>query len=557
MKKIKNHKKVAVEIFFSIFLGTTAFLFVYGVEAFNIFPLAFNHADYIMYQSSYYAFLESDWQYPVFNSNNFFVDKEINLYLFDYIPLYSILLKFINTVFNYQFENPFTVWVLINTLLTFFFSFKILTLNRKLNLYYGLVGAFCISTLPLAPHKIQYHGGEGSHWILIAGIYFYLQSKEKVEYLYIFSLFAALSLWIHFYLFTIVCGIWSAAVLENIIKNRNKKILLSIILFLIIFTLIFFLSFGSYQNFFDTLNNVRSSNFNPDWSSEFNSFFCGNSQNSFLYEILMCFEPYTNKNIESYVYLGLGVILFSFIILKDFNNTVAMIRNHKVLVFVSLVFLFFSFGNRIKIAHKQIFEYQFNSLHHFLIDIYRAYARFSFLIYYLFVIYFIYKFLDLSKNNRVYTILFIIFVSIQFQDLNHEYNANEFIKMKTNSPNIEIIDMSKSAINSKDERLFVYPPNNCIEDFDLHLFSKEFIKNGGSVHTFIMDSLRGGKGMQNCKDFMNIELNLITFSPHHFITNIDKESIPKEFINMYDCETSKSFYYDDDMKRIYYCLKSD
>ncbi len=547
MSLVKKQSKFVSEILFTISLSFLAFFLVYGFDIFSIFPVAFNSGDYIGYQSSYYSFLDSSWQFPLFNSTSFFIDREINLYLADYIPIYSLALKILDNFFKIRFENPFTIWLFLNCFLTFIYSFKILTLNKKLDIKYGLVGGFLISTLPLAPFKIQYHAGEGSHWVLLAGIYLYLKTRKNTKYLVHFSIFTAITLWIHFYLFSIVFAIWIVSIFQNYKKNKN--IYLSIFLFIFLFLIIFLLSFGSYQDFKDVLNNDISTAYNPAWSAELNSFFCGNNTNSFLYDLLKCFEPFTNKNLESYVYLGLGVILFSFVIFKDFRNTMLTIYSHKILLTVSIILLFFSFGNRLKIFHKQIFEYEFIQPHLFLINIYRAHSRFSFLIYYLFVIYFIYKFLILSKDKKTYSILFILFFVIQLQDLNHEYQTKEFRQMKIDTPNIEMFDTSKMAIESIDKRLFVYPPNNCIENYDLHLFSKEFIKSGGTIHSHI---IRGGTNYENCSEIDELNKNLINFSPYHFITSTQMKNISNVFLNSYKCLSSNGYFYD---QIIYYCYK--
>ena len=544
---LQKKKKFVREILYLISLSFLAFFLIYGFDIFSIFPIAFNNGDYIGYQSSYYAFLDSVWQFPLFNSTNFFIDREINLFLADYVPVYAITLKILDNFFNLRFENPFIIWLFLNCLLTFIFSFKILTLNKKLDIKYGLVGGFFISTLPLAPFKIQHHAGEGSHWVLLAGIYFYLQTRKNSKFLVYFSLFTAFILWIHFYLFSIVFAIWIISVLQNYKENKNTYF--SIVLFLSIFLIIFLLSFGSYQDFINVLGNDIASEFNPAWSAEFNSFFCGNNVNSLFYELLRCYEPFSNKNLESYVYLGLGVIIFSFVVFKDFKNTMFTAYSHKSLLTVSVVLLIFSFGNRLKVFYKQVFEYEFTQPHLFLINIYRAHSRFSFLIYYLFVIYFIYKFLLLSKDKKAYSVLFVLFFVLQFQDLNHEYQTKEFQQMKLDTPTIEILDISKIAIKSINKRLFVYPPNNCIENYDLHLFSKEFIKNGGTVHSHI---IRGGENYENCSESNKLNRNLINFSPYHFITNTQVKNISKDFLNFYQCLDIEGYFY---TQKIYYCYK--
>ena len=71
---LQKQKKFVREILYLISLSFLAFFLIYGFDIFSIFPIAFNSGDYIGYQSSYYAFLDSVWQFPLFNSTNFFND---------------------------------------------------------------------------------------------------------------------------------------------------------------------------------------------------------------------------------------------------------------------------------------------------------------------------------------------------------------------------------------------------------------------------------------------------------------------------------------------------
>ena len=525
------------EILITIFFGSLAFFFIFGFEIFNSFPNAFNQGDYLAYQTSYFAYLNSKLTFPIFYSNMFFENQFINLYLADFIPLYLLFLKFLNSAFNVYLINPFTIWIYLNTLLIFYFSYKIFLLTSKLKAYQNILGAFLIAILPLSPMKILNHLGEGSHWVIVCGIYLYFKVENKNKYIYLFSIFSGLMLWIHFYLFTFVSALWACAVLSK--KLNLYQLIFSCLIFITIFTSIFLLTFGSIENFIFSVDNGIKSTFNPNWSAESNSFFCSENKDLFLYELLKCYEPYTNKDLESYSFLGLGIILFSFFILYEFKEYNHLLIKHKFLIFTSVLFLIFSFGNRVKIFHKQIFEFQFSDLHLFLINIYRAHSRFAYIFYYLFCLFFLYRFFLLSNKKLTFTLMLFIFSFIQINSLDTEYSSDLFLEFTLDTPEAQVFEAVKSSLKFVDKRLYIYPPDNCVENYDLYLFAKEFMKNGGKIHA---SRIRGGQNFVNCKNIYDLNENLINFDPYHFITSETTGKIQFEFIKLYKCKSISGFY---------------
>lgn len=535
------------ELSISIFFGSLSFFFVFGFEIFNSFPNAFNNGDYLAYQTSYFGYLNSNLTFPIFYSDMFFENQTINLYLADFIPLYLILLKFIYLAFNIYLINPFTIWIYLNTVLIFFFSYKIFLLSNELKHYQKILGALLISILPLSPMKILVHLGEGSHWVIICAIYLYFKVENKNKYIYLFSIFSGLILWVHFYLFTFVSTIWVCALFSK--KLNLNKIIISCLIFITICTSIFLLTFGSIESFTYSIDNGIKSSFNQNWSAESNSFFCSENRDLFLHKLLKCYEPYTNNDIESYSFLGFGIILFSLLIFYKFKEHKHLLNHHKFLIFTSVLFLFFSFGNRIKIFHKQIYEYQFSDLHLFLINIYRAHSRFAYIFYYLFCLFFLYRFFLLSNKQLLFRIMLLIFSFIQINSVKNEYSSNLFLDLIIDTPEAQVFEAVNNSIQFVDKRLYIFPPDNCVEDYDLYLFAKEFMKNGGKIHS---SRIRGGEKFVNCKNIYDLQENLINFNPHHFITSEAIESIEKEFIKFYECKAVSGFYKE---KSYNYCSK--
>jgi len=552
---LKNKKKLNIKkfkeyenfykfiIIFSI--GTFLFFLIYGFEAFKIFPQPFNDNDYLLYQGSYYAFINSSFDIPVFYTDKLFIDKETNLIFGDYIPIYSLSLKLINNIFSIKILDPFMFWIYLNTLLFFYFSFKIFSLSSKLLFYECILGAAIISTLPLSPYKFLYHSGESSHFVIVAGIYFYCKTKENTNYLYYLAILTSLTLWIHFYLFAILCGVLFISVLKYIF---NFKIVIKTSLSFLIFSLvIFYLSFESITSFLSSLETEIITPFNPRWSAEFNSFFCSYNNPIFLNEFLKCYEPFTTRDIESYAYLGLGIIIFLPIVFykKDLNK--ALIKNNISITILSLIYLFFSFGNRVKIAHKQVYEYSFTPIHLKLIEVFRAHGRFVYLFYYLLAFLIIYNLFLFNREKKSKVFVLIIFLLIQSGDLTRQYLGTDLNLFRVQSVENEILLTAQKSAPNLNYRLFIYPPDNCDEDYDMYLFAKEFLKFGGSISS---SRIRGGSNYKNCES-ININSSLLDYQPKHFlITNSAFLQFRELIESNYLCQIMSGEYKND---YIHYC----
>ena len=533
---------------FSIVFGYFIYFIIYRFGSGGSFPSAFNDNDYLLYQVSYFSFLKSEWNIPLFLTDRLFVNRSVNLYLADYIPLYSLILKTIYTFFNLKITNPFLFWILLNTILMFYFSLKIFNLNPYFSIYQSYLGAIIISTLTLSPFKFLYHPGEASHWIIIAAIYFFIKSKNNTNYINYLTVFTGITLWIHFYLFTMILGILIISYLINI--SKIKKILFSFLLLVSLISIIFFLTFGNFETFISTLNTDISSDFNPGWSSEFNSFFCSYYDKSFFHEILKCYEPYTNIDIESYGYLSLGIIFLIPLLFLNFKKMTKLIIFDKNLILLSLVYLFYSFGNRVKIAHKQVYEYEFSNLHLWTIEIFRAHGRFIYLFYYLLCFLCIFNIFNIVQINKKTNIILFIFVFLQIFDLGNQYNYTNLKNFKIEIPENEVLKFVPNSYEYADRTLFIYPPDNCKEDYDMYLFAKEFVKYGGKLSS---SRIRGGVNFDNCKN-LNILDSLIKYNPSHFIiSNPAAKDSYFEINKKYNCIEINGIF---QKNFFYYCQKN-
>ena len=92
--------------------------------------------------------------------------------------------------------------------------------------------------------------------------------------------------------------------------------------------------------------------------------------------------------------------------------------------------------------------------------------------------------------------MLIIFITIQFVDLSRQYLESNLNLYRSNYENNEIIDSINLSFENLEHRLYIYPPDNCDEDYDMYLFAKEFIKYGGSIDS---SRLRGADNFKIAK----------------------------------------------------------
>ena len=102
----------------------------------------------------------------------------------------------------------------------------------------------------------------------------------------------------------------------------------------------------------------------------------------FINEKLWCYRPYINYDHEGYLYLGLGIIVGLAALLFNFKGFRQIFNSYYPLITSSVFLLLISFGNKWKIAHKQIFEFVPNTLFNTILESFRSNGRFGWLFYY-------------------------------------------------------------------------------------------------------------------------------------------------------------------------------
>ena len=127
----------------------------------------FYFADHIFDMTSYKAFMNSSWQFPLSEADNIYPQKNFSIILLNFIPAYLLPLKIIKSIFGIYIINPFLFWYIICFVLGAILQEKYLLLLRLKNPIVFFLSIFLVITNPLMINRMVYHIALSSHWIII------------------------------------------------------------------------------------------------------------------------------------------------------------------------------------------------------------------------------------------------------------------------------------------------------------------------------------------------------------------------------------------------------
>ncbi len=549
---IKRINRNAYEAIGILLLSYLSFRLIFNLKLNTTNYLVFIQGDYLMHTSTYFGFLFDDWNFPIFSSEKYFFNKQLNLLWADNNPLYSLLLKIFYSLTNVVVANPATYWLLISYILMGIFSYKLIDELGIESYIFKSIGSLIFLTLPLLPTISLEHYTLQSHWLIVGAFYYFLKSKKNKKYVLHLSALSGLGIMIQVYFFPMIALIYFISLLP-FSSRTNLKYSLQSFLILVLFLFAYVFIFWDGLNLFSNTYVANSESiYTSMWSAETNSFFCSQSSFEFINQYLLCYYPYTNENIESYAYLGIGLIFGLFLTIFKIKLLTQFLRENILLIFVSIFFLFLSFGNRFKFFHKQIFEFELFNIQSIFYRYFRAHGRFSYVFYYFIVIFVIYGIYKIFKNNNFATVAIFLILVMQIYDLNHiisNSTLKNFDKEITSVDQyVEYIESYENIYNilenNKENRLYIYPHDNCENDYDKLYLGLQFLKINGSISSF---RYRGGLYDENCSKFdLNYILN--NMYPNHLA--VDMEYI--DLVNdIYECSTIKFLY----SKDFLYCSK--
>ncbi|HAG16023.1 MAG TPA: hypothetical protein DCG69_05795 [Bacteroidales bacterium] len=433
----------------------------------------------------------------------------------------------------------------VSYLLLAYYTLKILDIYR-INLYLSLLMLGFVLTNPVLIFRAM-HPALFGHWILVAGIYFYLlkpnlnQVHWKNIQLSSLIVFSAL---INPYLFAMVFGFSIIVPIKQAFFDKTlnpKKIILYpafIILIVVSFWYIIgFIRFGSAVNM-----NVGNSYgiYGLNLNSLVNSF----GFSSYLPSL----NKVSDYQYEGYMYMGLGMLILMFFsvvyrLYSSFKHRKPMQdgRKYLPLLILSILLSLFAMTGTITFGKNILFEINLPKIVMQLGEIFRASARFFWLSYYLiFFATFIYFTRSAFPLNLKYILLSILII-VQFYDIKPILT---FRNLEYGSYKTPLDEEKWDAIFKQFDVICTYPPfeNHLLSNMDyqdidyLALKERKPITNGYVARDNALESQKFKNGLElELLSEINPEYLFITTANHleSFRTQFVKNTINITFIDRY------------------------
>jgi hypothetical protein len=547
MSRLKTKKLISFSIFInsdivkSIFYGTSSFFTIFSIRFFQGKTDFFYQADSLFELASYHAFMNSEFNFPLFNTEKIFPNQDFSLIWLSSTEVYFFFLKIFKSIFNIYTFNPFPLYYYLNFLIFSYVIQKIVFELKIKNFLFVSIFHYMILLNPVFINRIVFHLGLITHWIIFIVIYFSIKvSRGNYTKLNNLALASGFSIYLHPYLAFMCSIIFFFYFIFVLLRKKTNYLISAFLIYISIIASYFLLILPP------SLLAGGNDSYRGAWSAEFNSFFCGKIPNSFISSKLWCYRPYINYDHEGYLYLGLGVIfglIFLLANLKIFNK---IIFNYFPLFASSFFLLILSFGNKWKIAHKQIFEFEPNYAFRLILDSFRSNGRLGWVFYYCILIAVLFSVYKLKPKILSYIVLLVVF-SLQVYDLQENYLKNEINTFNNNEVPTEFINTSYEILKNNNELLHIYPDDRCFHyknfyyENDPYLFAIVHLSNGGSINTSRLGRYSGKYADRKFCDDYEILNEIENDKPRQFV--ILKNfyvSISHKIVN-YSCSEIQSY----------------
>ena len=518
----------------SLTIGTVTSLYIFGYDFLISKTTFFYHFDHTVPLTGYLAFINDSWHFPLAVTDNIYPGSNFSIVWTDSIPIFSIFLKLIYSIFGFKLSNPLSLWYFICYILLAFFVGKIIQLRTNNVIVYSISIVLLINT-PLMINRMINHAALSAHWLIVASVYFYILNKEN-EYTHLnkHALNTGISLYVHPYIFTIIFPVFFVSIIYGFLKEGFIKVRTSLIIFLSLVAIYF-------SVILTNLNMPENSYKRPDfikYGAQFNSFFCGETPNPLLNKYLLCDPPYTQISLEGYGYFGIGIIFLSIFLALQPKKHLNDIKQNWVIVTTLLFMVIYSFGNKWKIAHAQIFEFEPIPIHMKLLEIFRSTGRYTWAFYYFFSIYLVLNILKYKKESIGIFILSLA-LFLQLSEASNVYPDKSGWFQLYDLPN-EQISLAKEIYEKNSERvLHVLPDERCsFPEPDHYIMALEYLKYGGTVFSTRTARLKIDAGF--CEDY-TINKSLEKYRPYHFVINNIDDLDATDYKKDYECSVVSSY----------------
>tara|TARA_B100001057_G_scaffold467434_1_gene525574 strand:- start:1425 stop:3515 length:2091 start_codon:yes stop_codon:yes gene_type:complete len=398
-------------IFTTLFLGLTNI----GFENTDWFTSYDLKSDLLAFK----FFLNDKWRFPIGSNPNY--GEILNSIVFSgAVPIFSIIVKLFKSVLSEDFHF-FSVWIVLCFSLQFLFGYKIIYYLTKNNLYSLLAGVFFLIS-PILIYRLNFHLSLSAHWLILAGIFLDLNKNQK-NILFKKILLIVFSSLVHFY-FTIILVLMNLffSFFNNNLKFKynffKENFLIFLSLSFTMYVVGYFhipatdalgFGYGYYKtNFLSFIDPIPSANANA-WSI-----------------ILPDIYNFSGER-EGFAYLGLGIlILIFYIIMKNIKNLKNIQFNYKYFSLCLFLFLL-ALSNNVSFGQLNLVSINLPNFVYAPLSILRASGRLIWPVYYIIIIFTIFKLYKLEQKNKLS--LIIVFLFIQIFDFSNSLNEN-FLKEK-------------------------------------------------------------------------------------------------------------------------------
>lgn len=423
---------------FSTIIALAVFKLRYGLEKLiptNINWLLEAKHDTGQHYLGWLFFRNESWNFPLGKIESLHYPISTNIGFTDSIPLFAIPFKFFSSILPEDFQY-FGIWLFLCFFFTSFFSIKILE-RYNFNKIQLILIAVLITSNPVLLYR-NIHPALCAQWLIIASLYLYLQKSDKgnARNLNLYQLVLLLvSSLIHPYLTFMIAGFVIILPCKNFFIDKSIKIRQALYFPLIAFFstvltwfLVGYISFGASGNEVSNSYGLYGMNLN----SLYNSF--GYSK------IIPPQKLYTSFQYEGYMYFGVGMIIFTALMIAYFIYRVISKKSFKKKYFLIPLLLYcffmllFSVTNKVTFNDQLLFEYNIPSIIRKLGNIFRASSRNIWVIYYLLFLFLFISFSKTKIHNRIKIFFLLLIVAIQLYDISPFFNRLNFEKGSYKSP---------------------------------------------------------------------------------------------------------------------------
>lgn len=403
----------------------------------------------------------SPWTFPIGTNSEWYYPIGTNVGITDSIPLFAIPFKIFSSLLPVDFQY-FGVWFLLCYILNGFFTIKLLKVFGVKNILILLVAVIIVNTNPVLLFRTL-HPSLCAQWLIIASFYFYFKTLEKGKVAKKFALYHILLLvisgLIHPYLTLITIAFFFLFFIKNIYITKVYDWKKGYSYFLIGFICLLFTWFVVGVLSFDS-TNLEVTNAYGLYSWNLNSFYNGGGFSKYFSQL----PQKTWHQYEGYSYLGIGGM---FMIFLAFVLTLPVLVIRKkiekniwlsYLLFISALLFFtgFAITNIVTYNEQTLYELKAPELILKLGNVFRASARYIWVIYYALILFAIIILSKIKVNQYIIGSILTALALVNVYDTSMFFTNDKYSEGKYQVP-FENVDFLNQVF-SKVDHIIMYPP---------------------------------------------------------------------------------------------------